>query len=214
MFWALFVVGHDCGHQSFSSNRKLNDFVGNIVHASILVPYHGWRISHRTHHANHGAHHPTPTWLMLVQITTSCNGTKSCSPPVAAMFCTASPEAAAAVSEHSTALADTASLTFTQPCLIISVDAVMQATLRTTNPGTQPQRRSMMRWCGALITVSHCLCCTLHLLPCSPGYHMPRAMHIPLCVLRCLIPIRGHAYACERGVALCPRSVTCSAVGE
>ncbi|KAF3499397.1 hypothetical protein F2Q69_00041621 [Brassica cretica] len=22
--------------------------------ASILVPYHGWRISHRTHHQNHG----------------------------------------------------------------------------------------------------------------------------------------------------------------
>lgn len=54
MFWALFVVGHDCGHQSFSKHKSVNDLVGNIVHASILVPYHGWRISHRTHHANHG----------------------------------------------------------------------------------------------------------------------------------------------------------------
>jgi fatty acid desaturase len=50
MFWALFVVGHDCGHQSFSPSRTLNDFVGNIVHASIMVPYHGWRVSHRKHH--------------------------------------------------------------------------------------------------------------------------------------------------------------------
>jgi omega-3 fatty acid desaturase (delta-15 desaturase) len=50
MFWALFVVGHDCGHQSFSPSRALNDFVGNIVHASIMVPYHGWRVSHRKHH--------------------------------------------------------------------------------------------------------------------------------------------------------------------
>eukprot|EP00197_Chlamydomonas_leiostraca_P005565 CAMPEP_0202868098 /NCGR_PEP_ID=MMETSP1391-20130828/10186_1 /ASSEMBLY_ACC=CAM_ASM_000867 /TAXON_ID=1034604 /ORGANISM="Chlamydomonas leiostraca, Strain SAG 11-49" /LENGTH=409 /DNA_ID=CAMNT_0049548215 /DNA_START=47 /DNA_END=1276 /DNA_ORIENTATION=+ len=66
MFWALFVVGHDCGHQSFSNNKTLNDFVGNITHSSILVPYHGWRISHRTHHANHGhvendeSWHPVP----------------------------------------------------------------------------------------------------------------------------------------------------------
>ena len=62
MFWALFVVGHDAGHQSFSNNKSLNDLVGNIVHASILVPYHGWRISHRTHHANHGHVENDESW--------------------------------------------------------------------------------------------------------------------------------------------------------
>ncbi len=62
MFWALFVVGHDCGHQSFSNNRTLNDLVGNITHSSILVPYHGWRISHRTHHGNHGHVENDESW--------------------------------------------------------------------------------------------------------------------------------------------------------
>ena len=62
MFWALFVVGHDCGHQSFSNNKRLNNLVGNIVHASILVPYHGWRVSHRKHHANHGHVENDESW--------------------------------------------------------------------------------------------------------------------------------------------------------
>lgn len=67
MFWALFVIGHDCGHQSFSANRTLNDFVGNIVHSSILVPYHGWRISHRTHHANHGHVENDESWHPITE---------------------------------------------------------------------------------------------------------------------------------------------------
>ena len=50
------------GHQSFSSNKKINDLVGNITHSSILVPYHGWRISHRTHHSNHGHVENDESW--------------------------------------------------------------------------------------------------------------------------------------------------------
>jgi fatty acid desaturase len=36
--------------------------VGNITHSSILVPYHGWRISHRTHHGNHGHVENDESW--------------------------------------------------------------------------------------------------------------------------------------------------------
>ncbi|CAN1303586.1 Omega-3 fatty acid desaturase, chloroplastic [Linum perenne] len=65
MFWALFVLGHDCGHGSFSSNHNLNSVVGHILHSSILVPYHGWRISHRTHHQNHGHVENDESWHPL-----------------------------------------------------------------------------------------------------------------------------------------------------
>ncbi len=62
LFWALFVVGHDCGHGSFSRSKKLNDIVGHLCHSPILVPYHGWRISHRTHHANTGHVENDESW--------------------------------------------------------------------------------------------------------------------------------------------------------
>ncbi|KAG0503229.1 hypothetical protein HPP92_003301 [Vanilla planifolia] len=65
MFWALFVLGHDCGHGSFSNNPKLNSVVGHLLHSSILVPYHGWRISHRTHHQNHGHVEKDESWHPL-----------------------------------------------------------------------------------------------------------------------------------------------------
>jgi acyl-lipid omega-3 desaturase len=52
--WALFVLGHDCGHGSFSRYRSVNSFFGHILHSLILVPFHSWRISHRKHHKNTG----------------------------------------------------------------------------------------------------------------------------------------------------------------
>ncbi|KAE8726780.1 Omega-3 fatty acid desaturase [Hibiscus syriacus] len=65
MFWALFVLGHDCGHGSFSNNTALNSVAGHLLHSSILVPYHGWRISHRTHHQNHGHVDNDESWHPL-----------------------------------------------------------------------------------------------------------------------------------------------------
>jgi len=62
MFWALFVVGHDCGHGSFSKLKWLNNLIGHLSHIPILVPYHGWRISHRTHHANTGNIDTDESW--------------------------------------------------------------------------------------------------------------------------------------------------------
>ncbi len=67
MFWALFVVGHDCGHGSFSKQKWLNNLIGHLSHIPILVPYHGWRISHRTHHQNTGNIQTDESWYPLTE---------------------------------------------------------------------------------------------------------------------------------------------------
>jgi len=67
MFWALFVVGHDCGHGSFSKSRLLNSLIGHLSHTPILVPYHGWRISHRAHHQHTGDLDKDETWYPITE---------------------------------------------------------------------------------------------------------------------------------------------------
>lgn len=69
MFWALFVVGHDCGHGSFSRYKWLNNLIGHLSHTPILVPFHGWRISHRTHHQNTGNLDTDESWYPVKEST-------------------------------------------------------------------------------------------------------------------------------------------------
>ncbi|AMW27073.1 fatty acid desaturase [Arthrospira platensis] len=46
----FFVIGHDCGHRSFSRNVWVNDWVGHIMFLPIIYPFHSWRIGHNQHH--------------------------------------------------------------------------------------------------------------------------------------------------------------------
>lgn len=46
----LWVLAHECGHQSFSPSKTLNDTVGWVCHSLLLVPYFSWKISHGKHH--------------------------------------------------------------------------------------------------------------------------------------------------------------------
>ncbi|XP_046559475.1 delta(12) fatty acid desaturase FAD2-like [Haliotis rubra] len=54
LFTAVFVVGHDCGHGSFSHHVLLNDVVGTVFHTFLLAPYYTWKVSHKHHHKNTG----------------------------------------------------------------------------------------------------------------------------------------------------------------
>ncbi|KAH7716709.1 Fatty acid desaturase family protein [Aphelenchoides avenae] len=69
MFGAgLFTLGHDCMHNLFSDNVWINDTVGHIINAPMLMPFWPLCRSHFLHHmhTNHvtkDAHHP---WIVDV----------------------------------------------------------------------------------------------------------------------------------------------------
>jgi len=67
--WCLFVVGHDCGHRTFTESVMLCDIFGHIAHTPLLVPFHGWRISHRKHHENHNHVENDHSWRPIAEST-------------------------------------------------------------------------------------------------------------------------------------------------
>ena len=54
IFWALFVLAHDCGHGSFSKYTVINDVIGTILNTLTFVPYYPWKLSHKNHHKGTG----------------------------------------------------------------------------------------------------------------------------------------------------------------
>lgn len=50
VFTSLFVLGHDCAHESFTGNKKLNSLLGHILFIPTFYPYYAWKYSHAAHH--------------------------------------------------------------------------------------------------------------------------------------------------------------------
>ena len=44
------VLGHECGHGSFSPSKLLNNSIGWVIHSSLMTPYFAWQSTHRRHH--------------------------------------------------------------------------------------------------------------------------------------------------------------------
>lgn len=48
----LWVIAHECGHNAFHPNRRLESAIGFVLHSLLLVPYFSWARSHAVHHAH------------------------------------------------------------------------------------------------------------------------------------------------------------------
>jgi len=46
----LFVLGHECAHQSFTRSRFVNEVVGTFCMMPLVFPYNGWELTHNHHH--------------------------------------------------------------------------------------------------------------------------------------------------------------------
>lgn len=50
----IFIIQHDCGHQSFTNSRKANDLIGEVCSMISFMPYRYWAKSHNFHHGHNG----------------------------------------------------------------------------------------------------------------------------------------------------------------
>lgn len=65
----IFIIFHDCCHNSFFKNRKLNRIVGTITGILTMTPFDQWQHSHSVHHATSSNLNKRGTgdvWLLTV----------------------------------------------------------------------------------------------------------------------------------------------------
>ena len=63
----FFVIGHDCGHRSFSNRRWVNNWVGHVMMLPLIYPFHSWRLLHDIHHRNTNNLHVDNAWTPWTQ---------------------------------------------------------------------------------------------------------------------------------------------------
>ena len=66
----IFIISHDCGHNSFFRSKKASKIVGFWTSALAFTPYEHWRHSHWVHHRKSGQYEEKGVgyfWIMGVQ---------------------------------------------------------------------------------------------------------------------------------------------------
>jgi omega-6 fatty acid desaturase (delta-12 desaturase) len=50
----IFIIQHDCGHESFTASRKVNTIIGTVASFLTFIPYKYWTKNHNYHHGHNG----------------------------------------------------------------------------------------------------------------------------------------------------------------
>jgi len=50
----IFIIQHDCGHQSFTASRRANNLIGSTCSFLTFIPYRYWAKNHNYHHGHNG----------------------------------------------------------------------------------------------------------------------------------------------------------------
>lgn len=50
----IFIIQHDCGHQSFLQSKKMNNIIGTVCSVFSFIPYKYWSKVHNFHHGHTG----------------------------------------------------------------------------------------------------------------------------------------------------------------
>ena len=50
LWTSLFIISHECAHETFFNSSNMNNMVGFILCHSMLLPYYGLKYSHQKHH--------------------------------------------------------------------------------------------------------------------------------------------------------------------
>lgn len=54
VFTGLWVIGHECAHESFLSSKIGCTLIGLVCHTFLFTPHFSWKATHRIHHRYHG----------------------------------------------------------------------------------------------------------------------------------------------------------------
>jgi omega-6 fatty acid desaturase (delta-12 desaturase) len=47
----IFIIFHDCTHNSFFRSRKINNIISHISGVLVFTAFHDWQLAHKIHHA-------------------------------------------------------------------------------------------------------------------------------------------------------------------